>query len=926
MSPAPLLIVGVGNPSRGDDAVGPLLVDQLSTRLAADLRAGRVELLTDFQLQIEHALDLQGRQAVVFVDASIRAAPPFSFARVTVQRDATHSSHAMSPSAVLETHQRILGPPPPAWCLAIRGRDFELGAALSAETQAALTAATEFLAAWCQTDLPHASDPCGARFEIRGVVQGVGFRPWVARSARALGLGGQVRNGSSAVWVETHGPQAAIDALEALLRHGAPDPARVDSVLRQPLPPGPAPEFVVADSRADDDRDLPLPPDLALCAACSQDLDDASSPFAGYAFTSCTACGPRYSITAALPFDREYTSLAAFPLCPACAARYRTPEDRRWHAQTLACPACGPQLTYTDSRGARVAVDDPLATAAAQLRAGKILGVMGLGGFHLICDASQQSAVQTLRARKHRDAKPFAVLVRDQTMAASYAVLDDQAIAALGQPACPIVLLPRRDSDLAASVCGSSQRVGLMLPYTPLHRLISQAVARPLVMTSGNRAAEPIEIDVAGAVERLGAIVDGFLIHNRAIVRRVEDSVVQTTSQGPQILRRARGFAPRPLRLPQAAPEPILAVGGHLKNTVCIVCEDRAYLSPHLGDLETVESEQAWQREIEGLQDLLRLHPQVIAHDLHPDYLSTRYAQKRPARRRIAVQHHTAHVLAAIAELHLQGPVIGVAFDGSGWGHDGTSWGGEILCVDGLHVQRLASLRPLRLPGGEAAIRTVWRQGLALLFDAMGAEAAEIATWIPGLRDIDPAQRATVLRMLEADFHCIPARGVGRYFDAIGSLVVGRSQAAFEAQVAIELEQLAAAAPVEPYPWQVQSTAGATDGSPALAEIDLRPLTRAVVADLRCGTAPAQIATRVHATIAAATLRQVDQARQQTGIAQVVLTGGALQNRWLARALLQGLGGAANLPQQVPVNDGGLALGQAYAAVIALQAKQASEV
>lgn len=670
----------------------------------------------------------------------------------------------------------------------------------------------------------------------------------------------------------------------------------------------------------------PLPPDLAVCPACMADVRDPLSPFAGYPFTSCTACGPRYSITQALPFDRARTSMADFALCPSCDARYDDPEDRRWHAQTLSCPRCGPRLWLADPQGSPLPSVEPIADAGRRLLAGQVLGVMGLGGVHLICDATQEDAVRMLRSRKRRDAKPFAVLVADLEMAAAYADLDRQAAAELGQPACPIVLLPRRVSDLAPGVCAGSARVGLMLPYTPLHHMLIAQVGRPLVMTSGNLAGEPIAIDPRTAVPRLGPLVDGFLLHSRAILRRAEDSVVQPTAMGIQILRRARGYAPRPLHLPKTAPEPILALGGHLKNTVCIVCEDRAYLSPHLGDLETVESEQAWRREVENLERLLGVQPQVLAHDLHPDYLSTRYAHARPARRRIGVQHHTAHVLAAVAELHLTCPVLGVAFDGSGWGPDGTSWGAEILHVDGLRVHRLASLRPLRLPGGEAAIREVWRQALALLFDAFGDEVQDLVAKLKCLHQVPAPVRTAVLGLLQKDVRCVLARGVGRYFDAVGALVLGSSRAQYEAQVALALEQHATSMPAEPYPWQVRERAPNSEAGSLPSEIDLRPTTRAIVDDLLQGTAVPQIATRFHATIAAATLQAVHRAQADTGTHAVVLTGGVLQNRWLLAALRQGLGDAARLARQVPVNDGGLALGQAYAAVIALQTLQPHEV
>ena len=994
MKPAPLLVIGIGNPSRGDDALGPLFIDRMAHLLSAEVAAGQIELLTDFQLQIEHALDLTDRKSVVFVDASLQASPPFAFAPVPIARDRSHSTHALSPSAVLETHQRVVGPPPPAWCLALPGAHFDLGDSLSPHAQESLEQATHFFVDWCRSAAT-APPSCSVRLDVAGIVQGVGFRPWVVARAHALGLVGRVFNTSSGVQIDAVGTPTAIDALTHAITNDAPFPARVDSVLLQDCPALSVADFTVAASQEQPGHALPLPPDLSLCAACARDIDDPDSRFAGYPFVSCTRCGPRFSIAHALPFDREHTSLAAFPLCVACAADYGDPDSRRCHAQTLTCPRCGPRLWLcapdgtelptvasnaspdthdatsvnravdrSGQGGSRAAIDrngslsavnalsatDPISRAAQQILDGKILGILGLGGMHLVCDATCEAAVQALRTRKRRDAKPFAVMVRDLDMAAAVASVDAEARALLDQPARPIVLLPRTGVSIAPSVCAGTARVGLMLPYSGLHHLLLARVGRPLVMTSGNLSGEPIVIDPAQAVRSLGHVVDGFLLHDRPIVRRIEDSVVQVSAMGPQILRRARGFAPLPIRLPQPAPEPILAVGGHLKNTVCIVVGDRAYLSPHLGDLQTVDSERAWQREIESLERLLRVHPDVLAHDLHPDYTSTHYALRRPARLRHAVQHHAAHLWAAQAELHIDGPILGVVFDGSGWGPDGTSWGGEILRLHEGQIRRLASLRPLPLPGGEAALRDVWRQGLALLFDAFGEECLALCERLPGMRDLPRPALQTSVAMLRQGVNTVPARGLGRYFDAVAALVLRTPRAQFEAQHAMALEDCADRAasdgtsaaqgagvdhaeggvdrsrcPANPYPWNPPIRLASDDELSPDCEIDLRPLTRALVDDLLRGTPAPQIADRFHATIAAATLDTVSRAQIQTATRPVVLTGGAMQNRRLLSLLQHGLGDAAHIPRQVPVNDGGLSIGQAYAAVVALRAQQAAK-
>ena len=932
---APLLVLGVGNPSRGDDALGPLFVERLGQALAPEVTSGAVELLTDFQLQIEHALDLTGRARVVFVDASTSAAPPFEFSLAAPRRDASCSTHAMSPEALLETHRAVVGPPPESWVLAIRGERFALGEPLSSAGSAHLDAALAFFVAETRRgpERQGGAPIEGRRLEVAGTVQGVGFRPWVHRTARRLGLGGSVCNTPGGVVIEAFGDAPALDALVRAVQHEAPPGARVRALRSTPLPgPGPGAFAIVSSHAGSVDgppggSPLTLAPDLALCADCAAEIAAPSGRRHRYPFTTCASCGPRLAVARVLPYDRATTTMAGFAPCADCAREYADPDDRRFHAQTIACPACGPRLWLADSSGHELTFTDALDEAANRLRAGQLVGVQGLGAFHLMCDATSDAAVARLRARKRRDAQPFAVMARDEQMARTLADLDDEALAALRSPARPIVLAPSRGTmdsaaPLVAGVNGPSRRTGVLLPYTPLHAVLADRVGRPLVVTSGNPSGGPAVIDHAGALAALGEIADVFLFHDRPIERRVEDSVVASSAGGMRVLRRARGLAPAPVRLPFRTRAPVLAVGGHLKNTACVVVGDEAYLTPHLGDLALVESETAWQRDVEGFERLLGVRADVLAHDLHPAYATTRYALARPAARRVGVQHHVAHVLAAVAELHVDEPVVGIVFDGSGWGPDGTSWGAEFLLVDGPRWTRAASFRPLGLPGGERAVREVWRVALAALVDAFGAEEGlAVAARLPLFEGMPAASLATVARQLETGVATVRARGMGRWFDALGALALGIPRAQFEAHVALAFEEAAAGEDAAPYP--VGLPAALATGAVSLteeAEVDLRPTVRAAVTALLGGAAASDVSARFHRTIVDAAAAVTARVLGATGVRRVVLSGGSLQNRLLERGLVQRLGAArVAMAREVPVNDGGLALGQAWAAVLALE-------
>jgi hydrogenase maturation protein HypF len=742
----------------------------------------------------------------------------------------------------------------------------------------------------------------GVRIEIRGTVQGVGFRPWVYRVAHELGVTGRVHNHARGVTVEAFGSTAELDTLVARLRE-PPLPARVRDLVAETIAPEPAADFVIVHSAEGGPRALSIPPDLATCPACEREIRDPGDRRHGYAFTNCTACGPRFTIATGVPYDRPATTMAPFAMCPACQREYDAPGDRRFHAQPNACPACGPRLALLDRAGHPIACRDPLAETARRLAGGEIVAVKGLGGFHLACDAQRGDVVAVLRARKHRDEKPFAVMVESLAAADALAELSAPDAALLTSPERPIVLVPRRPgAALSPTVAPETDLVGLMLPYTPLHHLLLRAVDGPLVMTSANPSDEPICADNAEAVARLGAIADAFLVHDRAIATRCDDSVARVVAGRPVLLRRSRGYVPRAVALARAVERPVLAVGAQLKNTFCIADRDSAYLGPHVGDLDNLAALDFFTAAVARMEDILRVRPEVVAHDLHPAYASTQFARERArtGARLVAVQHHHAHVASAMAEHGLAGPVIGVAYDGTGWGPDGTAWGGEILLTSYDRFERFATFRPIGLAGGDAAIREPWRIALALLDDAGVAVPRELAVFA----DVSARALAVVRGMIRGDIQTARARGVGRFFDGIGALVLGRARATYEGQVAVAWNLAAAPGDHGRYPIDVLG-----------AELDLRPLVRAVVADLTGGVPPAVISARFHAALVAATVERVRAAIAAHGRLPVVLTGGAFHNPLLAEGLVRALADLdVYLHGEVPPGDGGIALGQAVVA------------
>jgi hydrogenase maturation protein HypF len=734
--------------------------------------------------------------------------------------------------------------------------------------------------------------------QVRGVVQGVGFRPFVWREATRLGLTGGVRNRSGVVEVVAEGSAAALDEFCRALRCDAPPLARVEDVTWGDRQVSGATSFEVEESVVRDGGERLVPLDAATCGACLAELFDPADRRYRYPFINCTDCGPRFTIIEALPYDRERTSMRSFPMCDDCAREYHDPSDRRFHAEPIACPECGPTLDALDRAGRRIH-DDPIDEAVRRLARGEIVAIKGLGGFHLACDATNERAVRRLRRRKRRPDKPFAVMAADlEAVRARFSPTRDEERELAGERA-PIVLVDDRGT-LAQSVAPGFRRQGVMLPSTPVHHLLARDFGRPLVMTSGNRSDEPICISNEDALDRLGCIADAFLVHDRSIVARYDDSVVQEWRAAPLVVRRARSFAPAPIDLPRAV-APTLGTGAELHGAFCLAAGTRAYLSQHVGDLDSDAAMDAYEEALSRYRSLFAIQPEVVAHDLHPDFLTTRLAD-RLAITSVAVQHHHAHVATAIAEHGLDGPVIGVTFDGFGLGTDGTSWGGEFLVCDGATATRAAHLNVVALPGGDAAVRRPWRMALA------HAEASDVLEPVLDLLTPPAEEAAVVARQIRAGDS--RTSSVGRLFDAVAALVGLVDVATYEGHPAIALEQIAERSATREYPFEV-GVAG--DG----IILDSRPMIAAIVADVRRGRGAGEIAGRFHRTLAAATLEVCRAVRGATGLTTVCLGGGVFNNRFLTGDLvarLETFDFDVHVPRQAPVGDGGLALGQVVVA------------
>ena len=746
------------------------------------------------------------------------------------------------------------------------------------------------------------------KITLMGRVQGVGLRPTLWRYATEAGLAGFVRNTPAGVWAEVQGAGDAVERFRDRLRQHPPPQARVEHVATEELPVQPGEQsFRIERSQASGDLLIGIPPDLATCPDCARDIHDPANRRFGYPFTNCTCCGPRFTIVHALPYDRERTSMALFAMCPDCRAEYEQPADRRFDAQPNACPVCGPQLRLLDAHGDPVATAQPLATAVELLRQGAVLAVKGLGGYHLCC-AADDDPIRTLRTRKQRPTKALAVMFRSLEDLRAQCTVDDAEAEELRSFAAPIVILRRRpDASLSRLISPDTDDLGAFLPYTPLHHLLLDRLS-PLIMTSGNRAEEPLAADEAEMNELLGTLADGALVHNRPIVRRCDDTVLRLTDSRRLFYRRARGWVPEAIRLPFGGPT-VLAVGGDLKNVFCLTRQRQAILSQHIGNLDEYASLSFLRKSVADLERLLNVQPEIVAHDLHPDYVSTRFGREQSAPLHVEVQHHHAHAAACMAEHRLPGPAIAVTLDGMGYGADGTLWGGEILIADYRTFRRAAHFKPYRLPGGDAATRHPARMAWSCLVAEEGADADALATeFFPAWPDAD---RTALRQMVERGVQAPWTSSAGRLFDAVAALLGFTEPITYEGQAAIWLQTLADLTPLPAYPFDLVKTA-----EPWI--ISFGPALRAIAAERRASVPPSRSAGRFHRTVAAAVVAACRSLRHQVSINTVVLSGGVMQNDFLVgllRAALLENRFAVYCHELVPPNDGGLALGQAAVAL-----------
>jgi hydrogenase maturation protein HypF len=768
------------------------------------------------------------------------------------------------------------------------------------------------------------------RIIVQGIVQGVGFRPFVYGLAQRWKLAGFVLNDSAGVTIEVEGSVRTLDRFLQALREEAPPLARIDSLVVERLSPLGEEHFVIVHSQASAERHALISPDVSICDACLHELFDPANRRYHYPFINCTNCGPRFTIVQDIPYDREKTTMRVFPMCPDCQREYEDPLNRRFHAQPNACPVCGPQLRFLDWSAAEEteaasaeSTSDPVDTAAGAIACGAILAVKGLGGYHLACDALDNEAVKRLRQGKQREARPFALMVPNLETAMLLCKVNAEEAALLQSPRRPILLLQKKNVCVVApDVAPGCDTLGIMLPYAPVHYLLMQSCTkifeknRPvaLVMTSGNLSDEPIAYRDEDAFQRLSTIADGALGHNREIHMRCDDSVLRVTSHGTQFFRRSRGYVSEPLRLAWEFPIPILASGAHLKNTFCLGKGHQAFLSHHIGDLENLETLLSFREGISHFQRLFAIAPEAIAYDIHPEYLATKYALETSIPWKIGVQHHHAHIASVMAEHGLTEPLIGIAADGTGYGTDGTVWGGEILVGDLRRFNRLAYLAHMPLPGGDQAVRQPWRMGAVYLARAYGEDF--FALNIPFVRHLDQKKWHALSQMIFHGVNCPTTSSMGRLFDAVAALLGLCNEALYEGQAAIALEVQARMAeqtnagtrwekPDTGYPFCIET---------GTRRMDVMPMIKAIVWDLERRLPIPLIAWRFHDSLAEMLALSSEDIRQQTGLNTIALSGGVFQNRLLLELLvarLEKMAFRVYINQLVPCNDGGISLGQA---------------
>ncbi len=757
------------------------------------------------------------------------------------------------------------------------------------------------------------------RIALRGAVQGVGFRPFVYALASEMMLPGWVLNSPQGVFIEVEGKEEDLHSFLFRLQNEKPALSFIQSLEFSFLDPIPYSGFEIRDSELLGTRDTLILPDIAMCAECLSDVFDSNNRRYRYPFTNCTHCGPRFTIMESLPYDRSNTSMKSFKMCPDCGKEYENPDDRRFHAQPNACPVCGPSLQLWDPSGNLLSSKErALMESVEAIRDGHIVAIKGLGGFHLVTDARNAQAVETLRFRKHRDEKPFALMYPSLESAEKDCAISRLEARLLNSPEAPIVLLSRKRGNsrqsIAPNVAPHNPYLGVMLPYTPLHHILMNELAFPIVATSGNLSEEPICIDEQEALARLSGIADLFLVHNRPIVRHVDDSILRVVMQRELVLRRARGYAPLPLHFGGMSSD-ILAVGGHLKNTIAVTAGNNIFTSQHIGDLENREASEAFHNVILSFHRLYQTNPTHVAADMHPDYDSTKYASECGIPM-VSVQHHYAHVAACMAENELDGRVLGVSWDGTGYGLDGTIWGGEFLLTEKAGFERVASFRKFRLPGSAAAIKEPRRSALGVLFEVMGDHAFDLKDLAP-IRSFSNTEISVLSQMLRKEIQSPWTTSAGRLFDAVASLTGIRQSINYEGQAAMELEfTVGSESTNEVYPFSISDwiEASAKDNAqtPPIT-VDWEPLIRAILQDIQNAIPLAMISKKFHNTLAEIIVEVAQSAAEK----RIVLTGGCFQNRVLVERAVQRLRTEGFHPywhQRIPPNDGGISVGQVVAA------------
>jgi len=779
-----------------------------------------------------------------------------------------------------------------------------------------------------------------ASISVRGIVQGVGFRPFVYGLAVKYNLKGWVYNTSEDVRIEVEGEAEDIKQFERELKTKTPPLAYIENVTIEYHPPLGYKNFEIRQSQAQAGKYQLISPDVATCQPCLSELLNLEDRRYRYPFTNCTNCGPRFTIIEDMPYDRPKTTMRYFQMCPECQAEYDNPMDRRFHAQPNACPKCGPQVELVDNRGNLVTESNPIAAASQLLKEGKIVAIKGLGGFLLACDATNDAAVETLRQRKKRPSKPFAVMVTDIDEAEGHCYVSPEEEDILSSPQSPIVLMRwKEDSSISREVAPNLQYLGIVLPYTPLHHILLRDTCLPLVMTSGNLSEEPIARDNDEALRRLSGIADYFLIHNRDIYSRYDDSVAMVEKGTSQLIRRARSYAPYPIRLPCETRQ-VLSCGAEDKNTFCLTKDNYAFVSQHIGDMENMETLEHFDSTISLYKRLFHIEPEIVAYDLHPDYLATKYAQElgESGVKLIPVQHHHAHIASCMADNGLDFPVIGVAFDGTGMGADGNIWGGEFLVADYRNFRRAGHLEYLPLPGGDAAVKRPRRTAIGYILTLLGEDAlnAVIATLngvkgkqsqLASIEQVTEVEVEVIKRQIERKINSPLTSSMGRLFDAISALLGIRGEIDYEGQAAVELEMAAHSYVIarrvseeaisdvrESYPFHIVEDEG-------IKIVRLKDLLSAVIEDLHQGISKGRISGKFHNTVARMINEMCRLMAVETSITQVALSGGVFQNRLLLRktvSLLESDGFQVFTNRQVPCNDGGISLGQAIIANFAV--------